>query len=577
VALVIGLPWLGALCVWLIGAGRPQAQHGTAVTAAVAGALASVGMLVFATGRTPVSLAGPAVLGELSFMPDGLGALLVLIAAVVGCLTVVFSVDYMHGERSLGRYYALVLVFIGAMAGLVLSDSLLLLFIFWEITALCSYALIAFNADDPRAASGGIKALIMTQAGGVGLLAGALIVYADTQSYSISGFLDRAETLRSPLLAVMAFGFLAAAMAKSAQVPLHSWLPDAMEAPTPVSALIHAATMVNAGVYLLARFYPAFARVPGWTTAVITVGVVSALLAGAMALAAGDLKRVLAYSTISQLGLLFYAVGSGALFAGQFHLLSHAVFKALLFLGAGAVIHAAGTRRLDALGGLGHAMPFTRNVFLIGALALAGIPLFNGFWSKELLLEAGLEHSPTWAYGAMLVGGALTASYTARVVGRVFFGPARTAHPVSEAPALMRLVLGILAALTMSTWLIGGPLSHLLAEAQHQQIAPTTTGTLVAKLLTAPATYLALIFTAAGLSLWVWRRSLAPLRERLHGLEAAAVQGFGFEALLQKTTGLVQWTASWLARTQTGSLNKNVAGLSAALVLILFVIVWRHR
>ena len=191
------------------------------------------------------------------------------------------------------------------------------------------------------------------------------------------------------MLAV-AFGFLIAAAAKSAQFPFQTWLPDAMEAPTPISALIHAATMVNAGVYLLARFYPAFATVPYWREAVMAVGMISALLAAVMALVATDLKRVLAYSTVSQLGYMVYAVGAGGIFASQFHLLSHAVFKALLFLGAGAVIHAAGTRDMRQMGGLGKQMPVVRAVFVIGALALAGMPILNGFWSKELVLEAGL-------------------------------------------------------------------------------------------------------------------------------------------------------------------------------------------
>ena len=193
----------------------------------------------------------------------------------------------------------------------------------------------------------------MTQLGGVGLLGGALLVYSYFGNYQISSLLTQYHTLPPIVLGLMGFGFLVAAAAKSAQVPFHSWLPDAMEAPTPVTALIHAATMVNAGVYLLARFYPAFESIPGWRIAVMTVGVLSALLAGLMALAANDIKRVLAYSTISQLGYMFYAVGTGAIFASQFHLFSHAIFKALLFLSAGAVITALGTRDLRQMGGLG--------------------------------------------------------------------------------------------------------------------------------------------------------------------------------------------------------------------------------
>jgi NADH-quinone oxidoreductase subunit L len=295
---------------------------------------------------------------------------LAAIASIIGALAVLFSVDYMRGEAQLGRYYSMVLFFIGAMSGLVLSGNLLFTFFFWEITAICSYGLISFHNDDPKAVAGGIKALIITQVGGVGLLAGTLLAYTYLGSYQIADLLAKANTLPAPVLAGVAFCFLMAAAAKSAQFPFHTWLPDAMEAPTPVSALIHAATMVNAGIYLLARFYPAFAPVPGWALAVTLVGMLSALVGALMALSATDLKRALAYSTVSQLGYMVYAIGVGAVFAGTFHLLSHAVFKALLFLAAGAVIHSVGTRDMRSMGGLGVRMPFIRNVFIVGALAL---------------------------------------------------------------------------------------------------------------------------------------------------------------------------------------------------------------
>ncbi|MCL5995704.1 MAG: NADH-quinone oxidoreductase subunit L, partial [Chloroflexi bacterium] len=419
VALTIGLPWLGALSIWLLRDRNPRAQHTLAIAFAVAAGVAALALLPSAANAgtalsTTLRIPVGGVFGDFTFVPDGLGVFLAAIATVVGSLAVIFSVDYMHGDPQLGRYYALVLLFIGAMAGLALTGSLLLLFVFWEITALCSYALISFYNDDPKAVAGGIKALIITQIGGVGLLAGALIVYASLGSYDIAVLLDasRANSMPREALTLLAFGFLVAAAAKSAQFPFQTWLPDAMEAPTPVSALIHAATMVNAGVYLLARFYPAFAPVPGWTTAVVIVGLLSALLAAVMALVAQDLKRVLAYSTVSQLGYMVYAVGVGGIFASQFHLLSHAVFKALLFLGAGAVIHTIGTRDLRQMGGLGKHMPLIRTTFVIGALALAGIPILNGFWSKELILEAGLEGGLWWAYAGMLLGAGITALYT---------------------------------------------------------------------------------------------------------------------------------------------------------------------
>ena len=279
---VVLVPWLGALAVWWAGDDRRGLQHGMAVAFALVTAVLSFLLPSLASSQVVLSVSAGATFGTFSFVLDGLGIFLTIIAAAIGALVVIFSVDYMKGEAQLGRYYSLILLFIGAMSGLVLTGSLLLLFLFWEITAFCSYALISFDSDDPKAVSGGIQALIVTQVGGIGLLIGALAIYSHLGSFQISDFLTQAGTLPPGIVRWMAFGFLAAAAAKSAQVPFHMWLPDAMEAPTPVTALINAATMVNAGVYLLARFYPAFAPVEGWKLAVVIVGVVSSVLAAIM-------------------------------------------------------------------------------------------------------------------------------------------------------------------------------------------------------------------------------------------------------------------------------------------------------
>ncbi|HLO18059.1 MAG TPA: NADH-quinone oxidoreductase subunit L, partial [Anaerolineales bacterium] len=354
IALVIILPWLGALAVWLARNEHAHLQHTLAVEFSVLTAITSIALLWFASPEPAIHIPLGKAFGELTFVPDGLAVSLTAIAAVIGSLAVIFSVDYMHGDVQLGRYYFLVLFFIGAMTGLVLSGNLLFTFFFWEITAVCSYGLISFYNDDPKAVAGGIKALIITQVGGVGLMAGILIAFTNLGSFQISDLLAKAASLPAAALSLIAFSFLVAAAAKSAQFPFHTWLPDAMEAPTPVSALIHAATMVNAGIYLLARFYPAFQSVPGWKTSVLLVGLISALIAALSALIATDLKRALAYSTVSQLGYMVYAIGAGGVFASQFHLLSHAVFKALLFLAAGSVIHSVGTRDMRRMGELGN-------------------------------------------------------------------------------------------------------------------------------------------------------------------------------------------------------------------------------
>jgi NADH-quinone oxidoreductase subunit L len=343
-----------------------------------------------------------------------------------------------------------------------------------------------------------------------------------------------------------------------------------MEAPTPISALIHAATMVNAGVYLLVRFYPAFASVPGWTEAVTLVGVLSALMGALMALVATDLKRVLAYSTISQLGYMVYAIGIGAIYASQFHLLSHAVFKALLFLGAGAVIHAIRTRDLRQMGGLGRQMSFVRNAFVIGALALAGLPFTNGFWSKELILESGSG----WTFVAMLVGVGVTAAYSLRVVWLVFFGKQQTAHKVHDAPIAIRIVLSLLAFGTLTTWLLAGPMSELLQRTlPFHHLTAENTPELVKAIVVSPVTWGALLVIALGLAIWQWRNRLAIISDRLRFVAQAAAADFGFEWLNHQLVTGTHRTAILLRRTQTGQLNWNIAGIVGGLVLVLLILV----
>jgi NADH-quinone oxidoreductase subunit L len=567
--LVIAVPWTGALVVWVAGDRRPRLQHSVACAFAAAAGLLSLALVTQAAPRPVVEIPMGGAFGTLTLIPNGLGVFLTAVACVIGCLAVVFSIDYMNGEEQLGRFYALVLFFIGAMSGLVLSGSLLFMFFFWEITAFCSYALISFHNDNPAAVSGGVKALVMTQLGGIGLLMGALFAYASFGSYQIDVFIARAGELAPALLAVIAFGCLIAAAAKSAQVPFHTWLPDAMEAPSPVTALIHAATMVNAGVYLLARFYPAFADVPGWRTTVVVVGVASALLAGWMALVANDLKRSLAYSTISQLGVMVYAVGVGAVFASQFHLLSHAIFKALLFLAAGAVIHAVGTRDLDRMGGLARTMPFVRRVFVIGFLGLAAIPIANGFFSKELVVEGGALGGPPWAFLLMILGGGLTALYGIRLVDRTFGGALR-GEAGHDAGRAMRVALAILAFGTLTSWLLAGPMSALLASTMPAEpFEAETTPAIVGAILLAPATWLALLITGVGLALWRWRGRLAGLTLRLRTLSRWGRAGLGFEWMNNEVVRVTVGAASALRRTQTGQLAWNLAGVLLGLLILL--------
>ena len=573
IALVL-IPWLGALIVWRTGDKHPKAQNTLAVTFSVAAGIAALALIPFASSKAAFSLPMGKLFGDLTFVADGLAVALAAIACVVGSLAVIFAVDYMHGEAQLGRFYTFVLLFIGAMTGLVLSSNLLFLFFFWEITALCSYALISFYNDDPKAVAGGMKALIITQLGGVGLLLGALATFGTLGSYQLSALIERGNEIPASLFAIMGFGFLLAAAAKSAQFPFHTWLPDAMEAPTPISALIHAATMVNAGVYLLARFYPAFESIPGWTFAVMLTGLVSALITAFMALTAMDLKRALAYSTVSQLGYMVYAIGAGGIFASQFHLLSHAVFKALLFLAAGSVIHSVGTRDMRKMGGLGKQMPFVRNVFILGALALAGLPILNGFWSKELILEEGLKHTPAWAYAGMLLGAGLTAFYTLRMTWMVFFGEPREHLHGHDAGKAMKVSLGILAAGTLTTWLLAGEFAKLLEHTlPHHEIHALALWALVEEILIAPATYIALGVVALGIIVGLMARKQAAVSPH-PAVEAISRESFGFDWLNRQVKVLTLRFASLLQKTQTGKLNWNILGILGALAIVLGILLW---
>ncbi|PIE80962.1 MAG: hypothetical protein CSA11_05755 [Chloroflexi bacterium] len=575
VILTMTLTWAGALCVWLLGDKRSRLQHAFAIIFSLAAAAAALALIPHATEEAVISFEFGTAFGAFTFIPNSLGIFLAVVATTIGSLAIIFSVDYMRGEAQLGRYYVLILLFIGSMAGLVLSGSLLLLFLFWEMTAFCSYALISFFNDDPKAVRGGIKALIITQVGGAGLLTGTLAAYSYLGTYQINDLLVQAYLIPPEILAFIGFSFLIAAMAKSAQVPFHTWLPDAMEAPTPVSALIHAATMVNAGVYLLARFYPAFEDVAGWKTAVLFVGMITALIAASMAVVANDLKRTLAYSTVSQLGYMVYALGVGGVLASQFHLMSHAVFKALLFLAAGAVIHSVDTRDMRQMGGLRKAMPFTAVVFIIGAAALAGLPIFNGFWSKELILEAGLHEGPLWAYLGVLLAAGLTAFYSLRMVSMVFFGKANATESVHihQAGTAMKVALVPLAIGALTTWLLIGSFGHWLKDTlPGQHFHTITLLAFVMEILTAPAAYVAMGMVALGAALYWFRDKWAALSKRFAFWGRWADKGFGFEAINKGLVNITQKSASALQLTQTGQLNWNIAGILLGLIAVLCVV-----
>ena len=366
-----------------------------------------------------------ATIADVGVLLDAQSSVMLCLVTLVSFLVQFYSLGYLHDEPapSLGRYYAYQSLFAFSMIGLALAPNLLQLFMCWELVGLCSYLLIGYWYQRPSAARAAVKAFWITKAGDVGLLIGIVMLWRLTGSFDLQQLRMLASSGGIPVagLSIITFAIYMGAMGKSAQFPFHVWLPDAMEGPTPVSALIHAATMVTAGVYLLVRTDWLFALTPNVLTIVAWIGAFTALLAAVLACVQDDIKRVLAYSTVSQLGYMMTAIGAGVAAAGFLHLLTHGLFKALLFLGAGAVIHAVGSNDLPRMGGLARRMPQTALLFIVGTLSLAGIPLFGGFLSKEEILGAVWMGGLPGPFALLMVVAFLTAFYMFRVVFLAFF------------------------------------------------------------------------------------------------------------------------------------------------------------
>lgn len=363
---------------------------------------------------------------EVGLRIDGLSAMMIFVVTSISLLVQIYSTGYMHGDTGYPRFFAFMSLFTAAMLGLVMSHSLLMLFIHWELVGLTSYLLIGFWFHRPSAAAAAKKAFIVTRFGDFGFMIAVVLIWSKTGTFDILEINELAHTaLSGAVLTGFVLGLLAGAAGKSAQFPLHFWLPDAMEGPTPVSSIVHSATMVAAGVYLLARFFPAVEAAPGEVHTVIAyVGGFTAIFAASMGLVATDIKRVLAYSTISQLGYMVMAIGLGGYVAAVFHLFTHAFFKSLLFQGAGSVSHATNTFEMPLMGGLKGFMPVTFWTFLIGSLSLSGIFPLAGFWSKdEVLLYAWDEDKLLWVVGTIVAF--MTALYMFRAIFMTFFGEYR--------------------------------------------------------------------------------------------------------------------------------------------------------
>ncbi len=495
---------------------------------------------------------------------DTLTALMLIVVSFVATLVVIYSVGYMHeeGEKK-RRYYAVISLFIGVMLGLVLASNYLQMFIFWELVGLCSYLLIGFWYTKPSAASAAKKAFLVTRIGDIMFMLGLFIFFV-----GFGGNLDFEHIFNNvdafvggnELLTLGTFFIFGGAIGKSAQFPLHDWLPDAMEGPTTVSALIHAATMVKAGVYLVARSFPVMVHTPDTMLIVAIIGGFTALFTATMALNNPNIKRVLAYSTISQLGYMFLALGTGGYLlsidlanggytAGMFHLMNHAFFKALLFLSAGAVIHAVHTEDMRLMGGLGKKLKLTSMVMLFGCLSIAGFPLLSGFFSKDEILavvfEAG-EHNPLFylLYVMALVTAFLTAFYMFRLWFMTFRGEPRDHHAYDhahEAPKVMAGPLVILGVLALLSGLIGIGLGfenliipHEVGEIEFEHILPLDT---IVETFTHWLTYLSILAGLGGIFvayLFYERKSIntdmfvaTPARKKVYDLLLAR---YGFTA-----------------------------------------------
>jgi NADH-quinone oxidoreductase subunit L len=612
--LVLAFPLLGTIVIGLGYRSLPGRSAGWIGTGAIGlSFLAALGALISLQGhaadhRQLVSslwdyahTAG--IDARLSILLDPLSVFMILIVSGVSTLIHLYSTSYLDQDRGFARYFAYLNFFVFSMLLLVLAGNFLLLIVGWAFVGAASYLLISFWYRRTTATRAGIKAFVINVVGDVGLVLGTYFIFKHT------GSLDFLKSFHAT--AAGAFGhssndgdllagcvlLLVGAFAKSAQIPLHTWLPDAMEGPTPVSALIHAATMVTAGVYLIARMHPLFERAPAAQDVGAVIGALTLLIAGTIGLAQTDIKRVIAYSTMSQIGYMIMGVSVGAYAAGLFHLMTHAFFKALLFMGAGSIIGAmGGEQSLEKMGGFRKAMPFTYGCFVIGGLALSGIPPFAGFFSKdEILLVTGQLGGWHWAlYVAGYIGAFLTAIYTFRMIFRAFHGepvagareleqghlyhaetPTNPAngevedtdvgfpgphHTIAERALPMRVAMGLLAIGSIGAGLVQIPrVDFVIDDFLRPSFADSKlyetsghTGLLVFGLIL--GTVVGLAGIAVAYRVWVVRSGTAiAVRERLHPLYTLFVNKWYFDELIDL---LIVRPAGWVGRFAQGTFER---------------------
>jgi NADH-quinone oxidoreductase subunit L len=514
---------------------------------------------------------------------DSLSVFVAIVAGCVGALALLYSTRYMkpaEGEYSLSRYYWQVLLFIGGMIGLALTSNLLIMYVFWEIIGFCSYALISYYYRDPEAVPSGTKAFIVTRIGDIGFLTGVLALWHATGTLNIFEIIDAAAAGSIPnlYLGLAGAGFVAGAVGKSAQFPLHVWLPDAMVAPTTISSLIHAACLVNAGVYLLARSFPVFVGLDWWPTVVMWIGAITAFLAATIALMQWDIKRVLAYSTISQLGYMMAAIGAGALLASQFHLVSHGVFKALLFLCAGAIIHETGTKDMRQMGGLARDMKITHLCSIYGLMSLVGIPVFAGWFSKDMILE-DMIHEGTYGPLVLLIMGAfLTAAYSWRMYWLTFRGDRRMGAVVHEAPWQMTGPLLMLAEGSAALWFITSPYTSSMARSLPQYpVNHIALEELARDAFSTPVVWITLsILVVIAILTLRWRAGVINAFREPSRITLLPMRAYWFDTFYSRVIvrGLLGFWGMF-RKVQTGDLNYNNLGIAVGFVIVfVLVFVW---
>lgn len=575
--LIVALPFFGALLPGLMNSAGRQACAGVTFTVSLA---AFVGLLT----NLPAVIAGELVTARVDWIPavglnftlmlDGLGFFFALLILGIGLLIIAYARSYLAREDNMGEFFTYLLLFQGAMVGIVLSDNILLLLVFWELTSLSSFLLIGYWKHLPEGRQGARMALTVTGMGGLAMIGGMLILGQIVGSYDLSVILKNRDLIQaSPLYLPALILILIGCFTKSAQFPFHFWLPHAMAAPTPVSAYLHSATMVKAGIFLMARMWPALSGTPEWFAIVTTTGLITMVLGAVIALFKHDLKALLAFSTVSHLGLITMLLGTGTAFgamAAMFHILNHATFKAALFMSAGIVDHGAHTRDIRRLGGLRHVMPITFTIASLAALSMAGIPPLNGFLSKEMMLEEALHtslfQSQWFVPGLAVFGSIFSAAYCFRLIGHTFLGKQRDDYPAEphDPGAGLWLPPAILVVLVV---IIG--LAPFLAEPFVKIVTASVLGD-AAQVPDAhfkiwhglvPALYMSIVATIGGLILVAVYRPMLRLWDNTPRPEAKVI----FEGLVE---AVVQMSKGFTHGLHNGAFSRYGAIMAVTVVLV---------